>query len=193
MNHRHRIWRPLRRPTSRTVLAIAAALAAAPALASVTIDFRGVAFVQVAGPPDQDGTLPLFVQPAGSAYDFGDAAWAGFWGLDAVFGFNLPSGTGGGTFAFVRGADSLYGSFSSVATPTGFVLDYTVSGGTGAWAGWFGTGVGTVTALDPLTLPTVRTSEVGSFTLAVPEPGSAALMLLGGAALAAALRRRRAG
>lgn len=193
MNHRHRIWRPLRRPTSRTVLALAAALATAPALASVTIDFRGVAFVQVAGPPDQDGTLPLIVQPAGSAYDFGDAAWAGFWGLDAVFGFNLPSGTGAGSFAFLRGADSLFGSFSSVATPTGFVLDYTVSGGTGAWAGWFGTGTGSVTALDPLTLPTVRTSEVGSFTLAVPEPGSAALMLLGGAALAAALRRRRAG
>lgn len=193
MKNRPQSLRPLLRPLPQAVWCLAAAFAALPALASVTIDFRGVAFVQVAGPPAPDGTLPLFVQPSGSAYDFGDAAWAGFYGLDAVFGFNLVSGTGGGGFTFVRGADSLYGTFSSVATPTGFALDYTVAGGTGAWAGWFGTGVGAVTALDPLTLPTVRTAEVGSFTLAVPEPGSAALMLLGGAALAGALRRRRPG
>lgn len=186
-------FRPLLRPVSRAAICLVLAGAAAPALADLTVDFRGVAFVQVAGPPAPDGTLPLFVQPSGSAYDFGDAAWAGFYGLDASFGFNLVTGTGGGSFTFLRGADSLHGSFSSVATADGFALSYTVAGGTGAWAGWFGTGTGAVTALDPLTLPTVRTSEVGSFTLAVPEPGSAALMLLGGAALAAALRRRRPG
>ena len=62
--------------------------------------------------------------------------------------------------------------------------------GLGLFAGLSGNGSGVVTALDPLTSPTVRYFENGSITL-VPEPATWLMWLAGGALLLGAARIQR--
>ena len=167
---------------------VAAALSGA-AQAQV-LEFRGVGFVQPTGAPDASGNLPLAVLPQSSAYDFGEGMFGGYYVLMSNFVFNMGLGTGSGTFAFTKGADSFSGTIETAATATGFLIDYTVDSGLGLFAGLSGNGSGVVTALDPLTSPTVRYFENGSITL-VPEPATWLMWLAGSALLLGAARIQR--
>jgi hypothetical protein len=173
-------------------LAALAATALTGAAQAQVLDFRGVGFVQPTAAPDALGNLPLVVLPQSSAYDFGQGMFGGFYDLAASFAFNLVSGTGSGTFAFKKGADSFSGTIATTATATGFLVDYTVLGGAGLFAGLSGQGSGVVTAIDPLSSPVVRYFESGSITL-VPEPATWLMWLAGGAVLLGAARARRQG
>jgi hypothetical protein len=154
------------------------------------LEFRGVGFVQPTGAPDGSGNVPLAVLPQSSSYDFGEGMFGGYYDLTSNFVFNLGSGTGNGTFAFTKGADSFSGTIETSATSTGFLIDYTVVSGVGLFAGLSGTGTGVVSTLDPLTSPTVRYFEDGSISL-VPEPASWLMWLAGGALLLGAARMQR--
>jgi hypothetical protein len=170
--------------------ALAAAALTGGAAHAQVLDFAGVGFVQPTGAPDAFGNLPLAVLPQSSAYDFGEGVFGGYYDLSSSFAFNLGTGTGSGTFVFTRGADSFSGTIATSATPTGFLVGYTVLSGTGLFAGLSGSGTGVVTALDPLTSSTVRYFEDGSITL-VPEPATWLMWLAGGALLLGAARVRR--
>lgn len=171
-----------------TTALVAAALSGATQ--AQVLDFRGVGFVQPTAPPDAFGNMPLAVLPQSSAYDFGEGAFGGYYDLTSNFVFNLGSGTGSGSFTFTKGTDSFSGTIATSATATGFLIDYTVVSGLGAFAGLSGNGIGVVIALDPLTSPTVRYFEDGSITL-VPEPATWLMWLAGGALLLGAARRQR--
>ena len=173
-------------------LAISALVAAAVsgAAQSQVLDFRGVGFVQPTAAPDAFGNLPLAVLPQSSAYDFGEGPFGGYYDLTSNFVFNLGSGVGNGTFTFMKGGDSFSGSIATSASATGFLVDYTVVSGIGLFAGLSGNGRGVVTAIDPLTSPTVRYFEDGSITL-VPEPATWLLWMAGGALLLGAARIQR--
>ena len=109
------------------------ALLAGPALA-LTLGFDGTGTVSPTGGPDSAGNLPLI---ATGSYSFnGIPGWA----LTSPFSFNPVSGTGAGTFDFSNGSDSLFGSLTTAATVTGFALQYSVLGGTGAFLGAHGLG-----------------------------------------------------
>lgn len=169
--------------------ALVAAFLSGAAQAQV-LDFRGVGFVQPTAAPDTLGNVPLAVLPQSSAYDFGAGVLGGYYDLASNFVFNLGSGTGSGTFSFMRGADSFSGTIGTSATATGFLINYTVLSGSGLFAGLSGSGTGIVTALDPLTSPTVRYFEDGSITL-VPEPATWLLWLAASTLLLGALRIQR--
>ncbi|MCU0923653.1 MAG: hypothetical protein MUF16_25570 [Burkholderiaceae bacterium] len=173
-------------------LAISALVASAllGAAQAQVLDFRGVGFVQPTALPDLSGNVPLAVLPQSSAYDFGEGMFGGYYDLTSNFVFNLGSGTGSGFFTFTKGADSFSGTIATSATATGFSIDYTVLSGLGLFAGLSGNGNGVVTALDPLTSPTVRYFENGSITL-VPEPATWLMWLAGGALLLGAARIQR--
>jgi hypothetical protein len=173
-------------------LAISALVAAAISgmAQAQELEFRGVGFVQPTAALDALGNLPLAVLPESSAYDFGEGALGGYYDLTSNFVFNLGMGTGNGTFIFTKGADSFSGTIATSATATGFLIDYTVISGTGLFAGLSGNGTGVVTAIDPLTSPTVRYFEDGSITL-VPEPATWLMWLAGGALLLGAARIQR--
>jgi hypothetical protein len=172
-----------------------AALASLPARA-VTLNFSGNGVVN--GPAQ---TPPVFsgltIGPADATYTFdGQAGWT----IDVVFGGNITltggfSGTMAGSFS--RGADSLSFTGTQATSLLGqpIALNYTITGGTGAYAGYVGSGTSTVTLLgNPLGLPTpvpfLETSGVLNLQ-PVPEPGTWALWLLGLALLGAAASSRR--
>ncbi|MCA1654495.1 MAG: PEPxxWA-CTERM sorting domain-containing protein [Sphingomonadales bacterium] len=97
-----------------------------------------------------------------------------------------------GNFVINFGVDqfsgTLTGAASADATPGLFdlLLDYTITGGTGRFAGATGTFVGSGTA-DPR----VRPSIVSLSFAAVPEASTWAMMLLGFGGIGLVLRRRR--
>lgn len=160
----------MRSRISRWLLAAVASLLAGPALA-LTISFEGTGTVAPTGGPDSAGNLPLV---ATGTYSFnGIPGWA----LISPFSFNLISGTGAGTFDFSNGSDSLFGSLTTAATVTGFALQYSVIGGTGAFLGAMGSGQSEVFLLGDPNNPPTPFREIGS--LSVPEPGTLALLGLG--------------
>lgn len=110
----------------------------------------------------------------------------------------LGGGTSFGTFIINFGADAFSGTFNGGSTPTATpgISDtawlFTILSGTGRFAGATGTFEGAGLA-DARTRPThVAIAFIGNI-IAVPEPGTWALMILGFAGLGLVLRRWRQG
>jgi hypothetical protein len=162
---------------------------AAPSSAAV-ISFSGTGQVAPGGPP-VGPVLTLTVLTPTTSYTLGRAAG---WRLESSFDFNLATNQGVGTFRFFDsvGPGSLFGTFTSTTPALGapFALTYTVNGGTGAYAGFVGTGSSTTTLLGDPNQPPTPFSEAGRLDVRVPEPATFGLLglALGGALLA---RRRR--
>jgi hypothetical protein len=176
---------------------VACGLLPLPSVASpLTLQFSGGGAV-VPG-PGFDPNLPvwpLFVPAVPDSYVLGGQSG---WSLTSAFDFDVTTGTGRGTFTLANAfGDSLFGTLATVTDVSngpfgGFDIQYAVDGGTGAWAGFQGSGSSEVTLTsDPRQFPTTFL-ELGTITQRVPEPGSLLLASLG-LALGGALRRRTAG
>jgi hypothetical protein len=117
--------------------------------------------------------------------------------------FNGPSGPINGAFDLFFGADTVHGTLTGMASPSGTIgltnldLAYTILSGTGAFSGATGSfgGIATADARG-------RTPSSPLFTLnftgniaapGLPEPGTWALMLLGFGAMGTVMRRKTAG
>lgn len=100
-----------------------------------------------------------------------------------------------GTFNIVLGDGSLSGTQVGMATPVppfpptlfNLLINYTITGGTGAYAGATGSFVGTGTVNT-----SSGTSLISLNFRAVPEPATWAMMLVGFAGIGMAMRRSRA-
>ena len=147
---------------------------------ALTVAFSGSGLVT--GPAQvPPAFVMLTVAPATSHYTLNGMTG---WSLDAVFSFNAATLTGSGSGAFEHGADALDFTFTSTAAALGdpLSLSYTITGGSGAFASYTGSGSSTVALLgNPLGLPEPIPfmETAGTLTLAVPEPPPAALIGLG--------------
>lgn len=176
------------RRTLAPVLA-AAALAASMPAAALTFAFTGQGTVSAA-----PTAVPTIIQlaVADTAYQF---PVPGVVSLASVLEFDVVAQTGAGLFQFSQGANSIFGSLSSLALPVaagpGFALQYSVLGGTGEWSGFTGSGSSVVRLVgDVGGTPPFPYLEAGILSL-VPEPAMWALMLLGVTGLIAARSRDR--
>ena len=176
---------------ARSLLAVAA-LSACAAAGAQTTTFTGSGAVVPTGEPTPPGVLSLY---AAGTYEF---TGFGTWSLIAGFLFDTTAGTGAGGFIFSQGADSFTGSlastFAPVAVGPGFEMTYTITSGTGSVAGALGGASSVIRITSDLSVPppfAYLEAGVISVTLpAVPEPGTALLMLSGAAALWARQRRQ---
>ena|SRR5947209_8515862 len=171
----------------------AALLGASLSVGALTVHFSGSG--TVSGPAQ---VPPLFtgltVLPGSTAYTFEGVTG---WTLASTFDFNVATLTGSGSATFAHGSDSLTATITSTTPALGapLFLTYTVTGGTGAYAGLSGTGSSQTQLLgDPLGLPTPipYVETAGVLTLAaIPEPSELALLGSGLGLIAVRLRRRR--
>lgn len=194
----HRALRP-HPAVHALLLAAGLALTAAPA-AALELAYTGSGSVLPAGLPDRDGNLPLQVPARLTDYDFG---FGRAWRLESSFVSNLFSGEGYGEFRFLSALGSLGGELTARAAQVGefggFELSFTVTAGTGLWAGFEGQGQALVTLLGPPTRFPTPYAEAGTLSIArqevaaVPEPGAAALWAAGGLVMGWRLVRRRVG
>jgi hypothetical protein len=181
---------PLRSPWRQATAGIVlmAALSVQTQTQAQTFTFTGNGAVAPTGAPDAFGNLPVAV--VNTSYSF--TGYSGVWTLLAPFTFNLGTQAGSGAFSFSQGANSLSGTLATAAAPVaqgpGFELTYTVTSGTGVFAGLVGGGSSLVRLLGDISSPPTPYLEAGIFALAVPEP--ATWLLMGGGALALAWRRR---
>lgn len=181
---------PHRSLMARRLIA-AAALACCAAASAQTTTFTGSGAVQPTGEVTPPGVLSLF---ATGSYEF---AGFGTWSLVAGFLFDTAAGTGAGGFVFSQGTDSFGGTLSSsyapIALGPGFEMSYTITEGTGALAGVFGTANSVIRLTGDLSGPppyAYLEAGIVSVTIPpVPEPATW-LMMLGGAAALAGLRKR---
>lgn len=111
------------------------------------------------------------------------------WTLSSQFSFNAATLIGQRCGTFAKGLDSLAFTFTSTSTALGapLFLAYSITGGTGAYAGLAGNGSSQVQLLgNPLGLPTAipYLETAGTLNLApVPEPATWMLLAAGLAGL----------
>ena len=172
------------------VCGMLALISGAASVTALPITFSGSG--PVTGPAQTPPILTgLMLTGATSNYTVdGDSSWF----ADKLFNFNTATLMGGGTWTFSNGISSLTGSFTSSRVSSTSPLDllYTVTGGSGIYAGYIGTGTATgATIGNPISLPNgpVSFRESGNFNLTqVPEPASGLLLTIG--LVGMALRRR---
>lgn len=185
--HTPRCWHAWPLACQRFFIALAALalLAGTAAAAPVSLAFSGSG--AVTGPAQAFPVLSgLSMISATSDYIVdGDDGWH----VEKSFGFNVATLTGGGSFTLSDGIDSLSGTFTSSRASSTAPTDlfYTVTGGSGRFAGFVGTGVASgATVGNAFGLPTAAVSfrESGVFNVsAVPEPTTGLLLMAGLAAL----------
>lgn len=171
---------------------------AAPA---ATIAFAGSAF-NTNGPPQPDATCaPLLRIAFGPAGTQGASNFGGFTYSQTHCTSGGPGAYSGGQFSYFFGAgDSLTGTYSGLASPSGTpgllnnTINLVVTGGTGRFLNGSGaiTGVGTVDFRQGAPRQTLTLSGLLDLpAVAVPEPATWALMIGGFGLIGAAGRRRR--
>jgi hypothetical protein len=173
------------RPTARTLrtLAMAAALGLGGAAHADPVAYTGAGSVGPVTPVSPSGSA---VFTATGSYSFGAL---GSWDLLSSFVFNAVSGTGTGGFEFAQGGNSFSGTIATATAPValgpGFEITYTVTGGTGSFAGATGGGNGLIRLVSDITgAPPYSYIEAGIMDVTpIPEPATALLMLGGVAAL----------
>jgi hypothetical protein len=173
------------RPTALTLrtLAMAAALGLGGAAHADPVAYTGAGSVGPVTPVSPSGSA---VFTATGSYSFGAL---GSWDLLSSFVFNAVSGTGTGGFEFAQGGNSFSGTIATATAPValgpGFEITYTVTGGTGSFAGATGGGNGLIRLVSDITgAPPYSYIEAGIMDVTpIPEPATALLMLGGVAAL----------
>lgn len=174
-----------RRPVGLTLrtLAVAAALGLGGTAFADPVAYTGSGSVGPVTPVSPSGSA---VFAATGSYSFGVL---GSFDLLSSFVFNAVSGTGTGGFEFAQGGNSFSGTIATAAAPValgpGFEISYTVTGGTGSFAGATGGGNGLIRIVSDITgAPPYSYIEAGIMNVtAIPEPATALLMLGGVAAL----------
>lgn len=183
--------------------------AASTAALAQTVAFSGsgaVALGPLVVPPSDlqagESFYSLAILPGTTAYTLnGQSGWT----FESQFAVRLTPQAGGalaaaGTvtaFTFTRGADSLFGvgTTGSPDVSGGLIgIGYTVTGGTGLYAGYSGLGGSLVQLFGP-PVPGVGYAEFNGLLTPVPEPATAPLLLAAGVmawAARAAARRLRA-
>lgn len=116
--------------------------------------------------------------------------------------FNGPSGPISGTFDLFFGADTIHGTLTGMASPSGTIgltnldLAYTILSGTGEFSGATGAFGGIATADSrgrTPTSPLFTLNFTGNIDApALPEPGTWAMMLVGFSAIGWVVRRKNA-
>ena len=164
-------------------LALAAALSLSTAAFADPVAYTGSGTV---GPVTPVGPTGSAVFTASGTYSFGSL---GSFELLSSFVFNAVSGTGTGGFEFAQGSSFFGGTITTTAAPValglGFEISYTVTGGSGSFAGATGGGNGLIRIVSDITgAPPYSYLEAGIMNVtAIPEPATALLMLGGVAAL----------
>jgi hypothetical protein len=179
------------------VLAVSAFAATAGQAAIVT--FTGSS-MNIGAPPMADPTCnPLLKVQFGPANTSGASNLGGFTFTQTHCSTGGPGAYSGGVFSyFFAQGDSLTGSYSGFASPSGTqgvlnnAINYVVTSGTGRFLGGSGAIAGTGTVDFRFGAPRQQLTLNGSLNLpAVPEPATWGLMIVGMGAAGAALRRRR--
>jgi MYXO-CTERM domain-containing protein len=187
----------VRRGVLSVFVMAAAALGASATLASpLVLPFAGTGAVTPGPGFDPNAPVwPLQVLPVLTDYTLaGQPGWT----MSSDFAFSFITNTGSGTFAMADAfGNSMAGTIATVLDPSngpfgGFDITYTVSGGTGSFAGFLATGFSEV-VLDapPVDFPLPFHESGTIFQNAVSEPPALALALLGLVGLIASRRRRR--
>lgn len=164
-------------------LALAALLSVSLAAWATPTTYTGAGTVGPVTPPSSSGTA---VYVASGSYSF---TGLGSFELLSSFIFNMTSGTGTGGFEFTQGGSSFSGTIATASAPValgpGFEIQYTVTGGTGLFAGSTGGGNGLIRIVSDITgAPPYAYLEAGIMNVTpIPEPATALLMLGGVAAL----------
>ncbi len=180
------LLRALCAPHPRTRAAAVLLALAGGAAQALAASYAGSGIVANIGPPV--GSVQSLLASSSGGYTL---AGSGGWSLSAPFDFDFATGSGVGSFSLTRGADTLTGTLLTALGPPGsFALAYTVTGGTGQFAGASGDISSLVTLIEGVGPDAFSYAEIGVITV-VPEPASWALMLGGAAWLAVRQRRRR--
>lgn len=187
----------VRRGLLSVLLMLASALGASATLASpLVLPFTGTGAVTPGPGFDPSSPVwPLQVLPGSTDYTL--AGQPG-WRLSSDFAFSFITNTGIGTFFLENGfGDSLFGGIATVLDPTngpfgGFDITYTVTGGTGNFVGFVGSGSSEVVSQAPPGNFPLPFNESGTiFQSAVSEPPALALALLGLVGLVATRWRKQ--
>lgn len=188
----------VRRGLLWVMLMLAAALGASATFASpLVLPFSGTGAVTPG--PGFNPNLPVWpLQVLPGASNVYTLAGQQGWSLSSDFAFSFITNTGIGTFSLENAfGDSLFGDIDTVLDPGngpfgGFDITYTVTGGTGSFVGFVGSGLSEVVLLAPPGGFPLPFNEAGTiFQSAVSEPPALALALLGLVGLVAARRRKR--